>query len=104
MVTAATRRVSSRSSVTAQSIERFVDWNLVYTAESLHKIMMNAWPVDSTAAGWAGTFVYPGSPLQAKYEWVRYEARAGCAFSAPVRGGYSAFRAYFTWPRISPTR
>lgn len=51
-------------------------------AESLHKIMMNAWPVDSTASGWAGTFVYPGSPLQAKYDWVRYDARADCGFSS----------------------
>jgi len=56
-------------------------------AESLHKIMMNVWPVDSTASGWAGTFVYPVSPLQAKYEWVRYDASPGCAFSfgaAPI--------------------
>jgi beta-glucanase (GH16 family) len=55
--------------------------------ESLHKIMMNVWPVDSTASGWAGTFVYPGSPLQAKYEWVRYDASPGCTFSfgtAPI--------------------
>lgn len=78
---------------TSSGIEWFVDGNLVYSAESkslnptpnasesLHKIMMNAWPVDSTASDWAGVFVYPGSPLQAKYEWVRYDARPGCAFS-----------------------
>jgi beta-glucanase (GH16 family) len=58
--------------------------------ESLQKIMMNAWPVDATAAGWAGTFVYPGAPLEARYEWVRYDRSVDCGFSsgatpAPLR-------------------
>ena len=51
--------------------------------DSLHKIMMNLWPVDATAAGWAGTFVYPGEPLHALYDWVRYTAGEGCEVGAP---------------------
>jgi beta-glucanase (GH16 family) len=47
--------------------------------ESLQKIMMNAWPVDQTAAGWAGPFVYPGAPLHAEYEWVRYDSDPNCS-------------------------
>jgi endo-1,3-1,4-beta-glycanase ExoK len=74
-------------------IEWFINGTSVYSAsgaglqptpkaaESLHKVMMNVWPVDSTASGWAGVFAYPGSPLQAKYEWVRYDANPGCTFS-----------------------
>jgi endo-1,3-1,4-beta-glycanase ExoK len=44
------------------------------TSDSLQKIMMNVWPVDATAAQWAGTFVYPNPPvpLDAVYQWVRF--------------------------------
>jgi endo-1,3-1,4-beta-glycanase ExoK len=55
--------------------------------DSLHKIMMNVWPVDSTASGWAGTFVYPGTPLVGKYDWVRYTAGEDCAMSSPPPPG-----------------
>jgi beta-glucanase (GH16 family) len=80
----------------AGSIEWYVDGNVVYTFvgnalnpvpaanESLQKIMMNVWPVDATAAGWAGTFAYPGTPLRAQYEWVRYDASATCTFTPNV--------------------
>ncbi|NJD11503.1 MAG: glycosyl hydrolase family protein [Gemmatimonadetes bacterium] len=47
-------------------------------AESLQKIMMNLWPVDATAAAWAGTFVYPGQPLEASYQWVRFVRGEDC--------------------------
>lgn len=51
--------------------------------DSLQKLMLNAWPVDATAAGWAGEFQYPGSPLVAQYEWVRYVAGEACSLEAP---------------------
>jgi hypothetical protein len=72
-----------------------VDGNRVYTAldqvsnptpkaaESLHKIMVNAWPVDETAVLWAGEFRYPGQPLHAEYEWVRHIAGEDCSILDP---------------------
>jgi beta-glucanase (GH16 family) len=76
---------------TESGIDWFVDGGLVYSAtrdtpkaaDSLHKIMMNVWPVDATAAGWAGTFKYPGTPLRAQYEWVRYDNAPDCGFTSP---------------------
>jgi endo-1,3-1,4-beta-glycanase ExoK len=64
------------------------------TGDSLHKIMMNLWPVDSTASAWAGTFVYPGTPLVARYDWVRYTAGEACTMNStppptPTPGGSS---------------
>lgn len=53
-------------------------------SESLQKIMMNLWPVDETAAGWAGTFVYPGEPLAAAYQWVRFIRGEDCDLSSGV--------------------
>jgi len=50
--------------------------------ESLHKIMLNFWPVDSTASAWAGTFVYPGTPLYAQYDWTRYTTGENCAMGS----------------------
>jgi beta-glucanase (GH16 family) len=52
--------------------------------ESLQKIMTNVWPVDSTAAIWAGTFVYPGTPLHGDYDWVRYTEGETCSMSQPA--------------------
>ena len=52
------------------------------TGDSLHKIMMNFWPVDNTASAWAGTFVYPGTPLNAQYDWVRYTSGENCTISS----------------------
>jgi len=80
---------------TATGIEWFVDGNLVYTAfdtasnptpkatESLQKIMVNAWPVDETAALWAGQFRYPGTPLHAEYQWIRHIAGSACSLAEP---------------------
>jgi endo-1,3-1,4-beta-glycanase ExoK len=77
---------------TSKGIGWYLDGNLIYqaqdstqrptpkAADSLQKIMMNLWPVDSTASGWAGTFTYPGTPLRAGYDWVRYTAGEDCAF------------------------
>jgi len=50
------------------------------TSDSLQKIMMNVWPVDQSAAGWAGYFVYPGDPLDAVYKWVRFTKGEDCVF------------------------
>jgi hypothetical protein len=82
---------------TAAGIEWFIEGQLVYSAsdrpdsptpkagESLQKIMVNAWPVDETAAAWAGTFEYPGAPLHASYEWVRHIEGEECSLDeAPL--------------------
>jgi endo-1,3-1,4-beta-glycanase ExoK len=53
------------------------------TSDSLQKIMMNVWPVDQSAAGWAGYFVYPGYPLDAVYQWVRFAKGEECNFENP---------------------
>ncbi len=80
---------------TSQGIAWFVDGTLVYQAsdsadnptpkatESLQKLMLNLWPVDETAALWAGAFVYPGAPLHATYDWVRYTAGEDCSIGPP---------------------
>jgi endo-1,3-1,4-beta-glycanase ExoK len=80
---------------TSRSIEWYVDGERVYTAldqasnptpkpaESLQKIMVNAWPVDETAVLWAGEFRYPGQPLHADYEWVRHIAGEDCSILDP---------------------
>jgi endo-1,3-1,4-beta-glycanase ExoK len=77
---------------TSKRIEWFLDGVALYAVDdsagnpipkatqSLQKIMMNVWPVDDTAASWAGTFVYPGSPLRAEYEFVRYTSGENCTF------------------------
>lgn len=41
--------------------------------------MLNLWPVDDTASGWAGTFAYPGYALTAKYDWVRFTQGENCS-------------------------
>lgn len=51
--------------------------------DSYQKIMMNLWAVDDMASGWAGTFVYPGTPLRAEFDWVRFTAGEGCDPFAP---------------------
>ncbi|MGB5104926.1 MAG: family 16 glycosylhydrolase [Steroidobacteraceae bacterium] len=78
---------------TSTSIAWYVDGALVHEAldrpdnpvpkagESLHKIMVNAWPVDETAALWAGEFEDPGQPLHALYDWIRYTAGADCVIT-----------------------
>lgn len=80
---------------TAAGIEWFIDGQRVHpvsdsalkptprATESLQKIMVNAWPVDETAVLWAGRFQYPGTPLHASYEWVRYIAGADCSLLQP---------------------
>ncbi len=78
---------------TAGGIEWYVDGSAVYQVfdsptnptpkaeESLQKVMMNVWPVDSSASGWAGTFVYPGSALHGHYDWVRHIAGEDCSLA-----------------------
>jgi beta-glucanase (GH16 family) len=86
---------------TSTGIEWFVDGVSVYkvldsalkptpkAGDSLHKIMVNLWPVDSTAAGWAGSFVYPGTPLSSTYDWIKYTAGETCTVS-PLAAGSAA--------------
>jgi len=78
---------------TSAGIEWFVDGTSVYNVidsaadptpketESLQKIMMNVWPVDDTAASWAGAFNYPGMPLHGIYDWVRHIAGEDCSLA-----------------------
>ncbi len=60
------------------SILWFVDDALVHVVNTgplpstAGRIMMNLWPVDASAQDWAGQFNYPGQPLQASYDWVRF--------------------------------
>jgi len=80
---------------TASGIEWFVDGQSVYdvtgtaavptpkATESLQKVMMNLWPVDGSAAAWAGTFTYPGTPLRARYQWVRHIPGEDCSLATP---------------------
>jgi hypothetical protein len=80
---------------TSRGIDWFVDGRRVYSVadtegnptpkatDSLQKIMMNLWPVDETASGWAGAFGYPGSPLRAQYQWVRYTSGENCEIGLP---------------------
>jgi beta-glucanase (GH16 family) len=80
---------------TSDRIEWYIDGGLVHTAfdsptnptpkatESLQKIMVNAWPVDETAALWAGAFKYPGAPLHAEYQWIRHIAGESCSLLEP---------------------
>jgi beta-glucanase (GH16 family) len=66
-------------------VDQFYDTALVRTpkpVESYQKIMMNLWPVDATAADWAGAFAYEGVRL-AQYEWVRYDRDPRCDFTFP---------------------
>lgn len=75
---------------TSTGINWFVDGEFVYqvsdspsdptpkATESLQKVMMNVWPVDDTAASWAGPFTYPGTPLHGLYDWVRHIAGEDC--------------------------
>ncbi len=92
---------------TASQIEWYIDGIPVYrvqdspgnptpkATESLQKIMVNAWPVDETAAAWAGAFSYAGVPLQAEYQWVRHIAGSDCSLddapteAPPPSGGAS---------------
>ena len=47
-------------------------------ADTTHKIMLNMWPVDDTASGWAGTFNYPGTPLKSQYDNISFTRGADC--------------------------
>ena len=67
-------------------VDSFYDTEAVRTpkpSDSYQKIMMNVWPVDDTASGWAGTFSYEGV-RNATYEWVRYDASPDCGFTGPT--------------------
>jgi hypothetical protein len=79
---------------TAAGIDWYVDGERVYsvpntpanptpkTADSLQKIMMNLWPVDDSAEGWAGEFFYQ-EPLSAEYEWLRFTRGEDCVMGPP---------------------
>jgi len=81
---------------TSRGIEWYVDGGLAVSADdrpgnptpkesdSLQKIAMNLWPVDSSAEGWAGAFSYPLTPLRAQYQWVRYEKGEECVIGEGI--------------------
>lgn len=70
---------------TPNRVEWYVDGKKVHSAFKNipkvamggHKIMMNMWPVTSSAAGWAGHFRYRG-PRTSQYEALRFTKGAGC--------------------------
>jgi len=80
---------------TSAGIEWYVDGEPVYSVDdslsnptpkatdSLQKIMMNLWPVDSSAEAWAGPFVY-SEPLNAEYQWVRFTRGEDCEVGLPL--------------------
>jgi hypothetical protein len=80
---------------TSTGIDFYVDGSVVHSVSDLpqnptpkktdttHKVMMNAWPVDETAYEWAGTFVYPGSPIQVEYDWTSFSPGEDCTMGAP---------------------
>lgn len=68
-------------------IRWYVDGNLVHMENGSNgplpttrgKIMMNLWPgigVDD----WLGPFTYPGSPIYAEYDWVKYTPLSRCSY------------------------
>jgi beta-glucanase (GH16 family) len=84
---------------TSTGIQWFVDGALVYpipgvhtalaptpkVTDSLHKIMLNVWPVDSTATAWAGTFSYPTTtPVTGMFDWVKFVSGETCTVSKPT--------------------
>ncbi|TDR77393.1 family 16 glycosylhydrolase [Photobacterium lutimaris] len=48
--------------------------------DGTHKIMMNMWPVDATASGWAGEFTYPMMPILGQFKNVHFTEGNGCTF------------------------
>lgn len=81
---------------TDSGIEWYVDGALVHSvtdspgdptpkiSDTTHRIMLNMWPVDETASGWAGSFSYPGYVLTAQYDWVRFTRGADCTIGEPL--------------------
>lgn len=80
---------------TSTGIEWFVDGQRIHSVgdsgsnptpkatESLQKITVNAWPVDDTAAGWAGMFSHTGQPMHGYYDWAGQTVGEDCVFGAP---------------------
>lgn len=80
---------------TSTGIAWYVDGSLVHevydrpdnpvpqAGESLHKIMVNAWPVDETAALWARQFSYPGQLLHGR-RGLRDHGRTGTPTATPA--------------------
>ena len=70
---------------TRDRIEWYVDGRKVHTAwsdipkaeRSRYKIMMNTWPVQNVAAGWAGFFSWQGYK-SAVYDGVRFQRGDSC--------------------------
>lgn len=63
------------------SIKWYVDGKLIHTEDGSRgklpskpgQIMVNMWSADGDAAKyWAGKFVYPGVPVRAFYDWIKF--------------------------------
>ncbi|MGF1681270.1 family 16 glycosylhydrolase [Photobacterium minamisatsumaniensis] len=79
---------------TEEGIRWYINNNLVYTVlnsandptpstdDAAHKIMLNLWPVDNSAAGWAGSFTYPMLPIVGQFKNVSFNAGSDCEFSS----------------------
>ena len=52
-------------------------------SDGTHKIMMNMWPVDASASGWAGEFTYPMIPVLGEFKNVRFTEGSDCTFDSP---------------------
>ncbi|WEM43416.1 family 16 glycosylhydrolase [Photobacterium sp. DA100] len=52
-------------------------------SDGTQKIMMNMWPVDATASGWAGEFTYPVMPILGQFKNVRFTEGSYCTFDYP---------------------
>lgn len=81
---------------TPRAIRWYVDDSNVHTEDGSAgplpatpgRIMLNLWACTGVDS-WCGTFNYPGSPIEAVYDWVQYYPFDPAAWSAPtmVNGG-----------------
>ncbi|WP_413110389.1 family 16 glycosylhydrolase [Thaumasiovibrio sp. DFM-14] len=49
--------------------------------DGAHKIMLNTWPVDSSASEWAGPFTYPGHTVEGHFRNVKFSKDSTCQFN-----------------------
>jgi len=78
------------------SIKWYVDGILVHTEDGSRgelpsqpgNIMVNFWAGTGDAEGWTKKFVYPGTPVRAYYDWIKYiPASAEPDTQSPAKSG-----------------